>query len=91
MGYKSVTKAPIVKSFHEVRSLIRDKIMLYSVRSTKKQVLCNSHDVTNRAGSAYVGGNSNNDAKVGTFYSNLNNTASNTNWNIGAYWSYILD
>ena len=37
-----------------------------------------------KCGSAYVGGNSNNDAKVGTFYSNLNNLTSNTNWNIGA-------
>ena len=30
------------------------------------------------------GGNSNNGAKVGAFYVNLNNDASNANWNIGA-------
>ena len=33
---------------------------------------------------AYVGGNSNNTSHVGTLYSNLNNTSSNTNWNIDA-------
>ena len=33
---------------------------------------------------AYHGGNSNNTAHVGTWYLNLNNTASNANWNIGA-------
>lgn len=30
------------------------------------------------------GGNSNNGSKDGSFYANLNNTASNANWNIGA-------
>ena len=38
---------------------------------------------------AYRGGNCNNDLKVGAFYCNLNNTASNTNWNIGASVSYF--
>ena len=38
---------------------------------------------------AYHGGNSNNDANVGTWYLNLNNTASNTNWNIGAAHSWL--
>ena len=34
---------------------------------------------------AYRGANCNNSAgNVGPFYVNLNNTASNTNWNIGA-------
>ena len=33
---------------------------------------------------AYHGGNSNNSAHVGTWCLNLNNTASNANWNIGA-------
>ena len=33
---------------------------------------------------ALVGGNSNNRYHVGTFYSNLNNTISNANWNIDA-------
>ena len=35
------------------------------------------------------GGNSNNDGRVGTFYVNLNNPVSNTNWNYGAA-HYIL-
>lgn len=39
---------------------------------------------------ALVGGNSNNGTHVGTFYSNLNNTASNTNWNIDAGSSYHI-
>ena len=33
---------------------------------------------------ALVGGNSNNRYHVGTFYSNLNNTVSNANWNNAA-------
>ena len=37
---------------------------------------------------AIVDGNSNNDAHVGTFYLNLNNTVSNSNWNIGTADSY---
>ncbi len=36
----------------------------------------------------YRGGNSNNSAHCGAFYVNLNNTASNANWNIGAAQSY---
>ena len=36
----------------------------------------------------YRGGNSNNGAHCGAFYVNLNNTASNANWNIGAAQSY---
>ena len=39
---------------------------------------------------AYHGGNSNNDAQCGTFYLNLNNTASNANWNIGTSQSYPI-
>ena len=39
---------------------------------------------------AYRGGNSNNDAQCGAFYLNLNNTASNANWNIGASQSYPI-
>jgi hypothetical protein len=38
---------------------------------------------------AYRGGNCNNDADVGAFYSNLNNSAGNTNWNIGASVTYL--
>lgn len=34
-------------------------------------------------------GNSNNRSKVGTFYTNLNNTVSNANWNNGATDSYL--
>lgn len=41
-----------------------------------------------RATFAIVDGNSNNDAHVGTFYLNLNNTVSNANWNIGTADSY---
>ena len=37
---------------------------------------------------AYRGGNSNNSSQVGTFYLNLNNTVSNSNWNIEAAHSY---
>jgi len=37
---------------------------------------------------AYRGGNSNNSANVGAAYLNLNNTAGNANWNIGAAHSY---
>lgn len=33
---------------------------------------------------AHVGGNSNNGARVGAWYVNLNNDAANRNWNIGA-------
>ena len=33
---------------------------------------------------AIHGGNSNNSSQVGAFCLNLNNTPSNTNWNIGA-------
>ena len=36
---------------------------------------------------ARLGGNSDNDGNCG-FYCNLNNTASNTNWNIAAAQSY---
>lgn len=38
----------------------------------------------------YRGGNSNNGAHCGAFYVNLNNTASNSNWNIGAAQSYPI-
>ena len=38
---------------------------------------------------ALRGGNCNNDLKVGAFYCNLNNHASNSNWNIGAAESYL--
>ena len=37
---------------------------------------------------ANVGGNSNNDAIYGAFTVNLNNTASNANWNNGTCQSY---
>ena len=37
---------------------------------------------------AQRGGNSNNGAKDGASYVNLNNTASNANWNIGA--AYLI-
>lgn len=39
---------------------------------------------------AILGGNSNNEAKVGAFYCNLNNAVSNVNWNIGAAQSYLF-
>lgn len=39
---------------------------------------------------AILGGNSNNEAKVGAFYCNLNNAVSNTNWNIDAVQSYLF-
>ena len=32
----------------------------------------------------YFGGNCRNDLQVGAFYCNVNNTAGNANWNIGA-------
>jgi len=37
-----------------------------------------------------VGGNSDNDVNAGTFYFNLNNTPSNTNWNIATAQTYKL-
>lgn len=39
---------------------------------------------------AILGGNSNNEAKVGAFCCNLNNAVSNTNWNIDAAQSYLF-
>ena len=39
---------------------------------------------------AILGGNSNNEAKVGAFYCNLNNAVSNANWNIDAAQSYLF-
>lgn len=36
------------------------------------------------------GGNSNNGVKDGAFYVNLNNDASNANWNIGASLTYPI-
>ena len=39
---------------------------------------------------ALRGGNCNNDLKVGALYCNLNNEASNANWNIGAAESYLI-
>lgn len=38
---------------------------------------------------SYHGGNSNNSLQCGAVYRNLNNTASNANWNIGASHSYL--
>ena len=43
-----------------------------------------------RAKDTYVGGNSNNDSYYGGFTVNLNNTASNGNWNNGACQSYLV-
>ena len=40
---------------------------------------------------ALVGGNSNNRYHVGTFYSNLNNTVSNANWNNAAAVLIIME
>lgn len=40
---------------------------------------------------ALVGGNSNNRYHVGTFYSNLNNTVSNTEWNNAAAVLIIME
>lgn len=39
---------------------------------------------------AYVGGNWNNDLNCGPFYANLNNTATNSNTNIGAALAYPI-
>jgi hypothetical protein len=39
---------------------------------------------------ALFGGNCNNGLQCGPFYVNLNNTASNANWNIGARHSYPI-
>jgi len=43
-----------------------------------------------RAVDAYRGGNSNNRSMYGAFALNLNNTASNSDWNIGAAHSYQI-
>ena len=40
---------------------------------------------------AFVGGNSNNRYHVGAFYSNLNNTISNANWNNAAAVLIIME
>ena len=40
---------------------------------------------------ALVGGNSNNRYHVGTFYANLNNTISNTDWNDAAAVLIIME
>lgn len=37
-----------------------------------------------------VGGNSDNGVNTGTFYFNLNNAPSNTNWNIAAAQTYLI-